>query len=170
MFWDDSAGQVTWLQPSAGLFLSGTTLSTGPQFLASTVGISSGTTVDIPFTIADFPSKLIVVLDGISFTAAATLSITVTNDNFVSVGTARAVSATTAAAAGVVNGYVNIDVLGTFISSTIPIIYRPTTTIGTGTTLFSTQSVEAVKLGAPNGIRLSGGTFDAGSVYIYAIY
>jgi hypothetical protein len=44
LFWDDSAGAVTWLQAGTGLTISGTTLSADTGAIATAVSTQTGTT------------------------------------------------------------------------------------------------------------------------------
>jgi hypothetical protein len=71
MFWDDSAGQVTWLTPGTGLTITGTTMTasgTGGTFVETEIDFGTTNRTQRTFTITDAgvsaTSKIVISISG----------------------------------------------------------------------------------------------------------
>ena len=83
MFWDDSAGAVTWLTAGSGLTISGTTMTAASGTwvqIGSTITVSSGTSwafTSIPSTYTD----ILITYEGLDSSSSFTVSIEISTDN-----------------------------------------------------------------------------------------
>ncbi|HOZ33763.1 MAG TPA: hypothetical protein PLM52_12865 [Tabrizicola sp.] len=77
MFWDDSAGAVAFLEPGAGLALSGTTLTAGAVSWQTAISVTSGTSTSISTTIPATATEILLRFKGVQVTTSDNVRIRV---------------------------------------------------------------------------------------------
>ena len=154
-FYNGGTDYFVWTNPPKGLLL------------LSTLATTSGTTVSLT-GIPTYIRALYCEIEGVSFTAAATLTIALSGDNGSSYGTAQNVAAVTASGAGLLGGSVWVDNIQSAQTYTI---VRPSTIVLSGPTVYTTAVGARTNggNGPVNAIQFAGGTFDAGSIKVYGL-
>lgn len=172
LFWDDSAGTVTWLEVGTGLSLSGTLLSSTavgvPIDIVDNASVGTGTTYNITNTsITEAYKCLLLVSTGLSHGSGTNQSpqIRISGDNGTTLTTALTVNASLFSSGSSVNEIIYI--FNTDVSSGNRTIsaYAASSTTSAGLV----NSVVNVTTGYINYIRLqwTGGNFDAGTVSLF---
>jgi hypothetical protein len=173
MFWDDSAGAVTWLTMGTGLTITGTTLDSAggaSMTLLETLSPTSGTTISTTVSFATY-RKLYVEIEGVSLSSASTLRVGASVNNGSNYGTSVAISGTLASAANAFYGW--FEVGGIQIASTEHGMVGATSIIVSGpAAAIPNLSVQAAAAGAITNIQFvaGAGNFDgSGSIRIYGV-
>ena len=150
---------------ATGVYRNGVSLG---MTLLTTLTTTSGTTQPLTAIAAGYRA-FYCELEGVSFTAAATLTLAATTDN-TNWGTAVNVATVLTAAANVVSGV--IWVYGVSESSATGKSVAPLTNMDAAATMFTTIARiqnSGGTTGVFTGIRFAGGTFDAGTIRIYGV-
>jgi hypothetical protein len=136
------------------------------RILLVTLTTTSGTTQTLT-GIASTYKRLYCQIEAVSFSAAVTMQLAVSQNNGVSYGTAQNISVNTGSAAGVIFGNVTIDSFD--VPSTSYCVATGITgiTSGTATVINNIMAGNGGAGGPFNAIQFSGGTFDAGTIKIW---
>jgi hypothetical protein len=129
---------------------------------------TSGTTHSIT-GISPLFREIYIDLNGVSFSAAAVLTLAVSDDNGSNYGTARDIAVTTGSAGGAVSGTIRITNIQS--GDAFPVAHSITAIAPTATaTNLAVMLAEAGGAGsAINAIRFAGGTFDAGAIRVWGV-
>jgi hypothetical protein len=148
-----AAANPAWV--TSGLTLLGT-LTTTSGTVANVIGISSTY------------RSLYVEVDGVSFSTAVALQMSVSTNNGTNWGTAVTVSNALVAVADTISGHIDLKGLQvTRKTTTNGIIAQPALTANTLAFSTDVTLLPSTVNGTINGVRFSGGTFDAGTIRVY---
>lgn len=168
MFWDDSAGQVTWLTMGTGLAITGTTLAAvgSSMTLLGTLTTTSGTTQSLTGIVGGY-RELYCEVEGVSFNAAANLTVALSSTNGAAYGATINAGPSTASGAGALSGTIRIM----NISSTVAAAKSVQSVLGlaAGGTTFSGGIAATDTAAVVDAIQFAGGTFDAGTIRVYGV-
>lgn len=164
LFWDDSAGAMTWLAPGTTMAITGTTIDTIKGLtLLGTLTTTSGTTQTLT-GIASTYEYLYIEIDAVSFGGTNTLALA-TSTNGTTFGTAVNITSALASSGNVFNGFLILGGIQMTTASVKTALCAISNNAGTPTPTVAAISANAA--GAVTAIRFSGGTFDAGTIRIY---
>lgn len=151
---------------ASAYYVNGAALTAAALTLITTLTTTSGTTQSVTGIDSSYRSVYF-ELEGVSFSAGATLNIAVSNDNGANYGSTVNVSASTSSGAGVIIGTIHVYGIQ-IVGASFGVAPLTTATGGGG---FSSQTLANPNSGnGPiNAIRFAGGTFDAGTIRVYGI-
>lgn len=173
LFWDDSAGTMTWLTPGTGLTITGTTIdaSAGGMTLLGTIATTSGTTAQLTGLSLSSYNYLVMLVEGVSFTAnGLSLTLATSSTNGAAYGTARNISL--ASGTGNSDGfYGKIELYGINLTTQKQVATSHLYDFNASTSDVSVAATRPVTNTAAvvNAIQFAGGTFDAGQIKVYGV-
>lgn len=144
------------------------TVGGGKVLLATLDGSTGGTTKSV----TGIPStyrELYIEVAGISFTAGATMTLAVSDDNGTAYGTARNITVALGAAGSVVYGTIRISNIQTTDSYAVAHSVTATGPTATATVLAVVLDEAGGTTAVINAIQFAGGTFDAGTIRVYGV-
>lgn len=140
--------------------------TSGGLVLLGTLTTTSGTTQSLTGIAAGY-RQFYIELDGVSFSASASLTLALSSTNGAAYGAAGTISAATGAAAGTVSGFV---IVGNVSSTIADAKMALASTVANGTRAPNEQVFTPTNTAADtDAIQFAGGTFDAGSIRIYGV-
>lgn len=134
--------------------------------LLATLTTTSGTTHSKTGIAAGY-RQLYIEVDGVSFTASATLTAAVSSTNGGAYGTARNIAGPTGSGAGAVSGAATISNISSTIAASRFYVGNSLAASGTATVLSGVMDTDTAAV--VDAIQFAGGTFDAGTIRIYGV-
>ena len=135
--------------------------------LIATLTTTSGTT----HSVTSIPAyrELYIEVAGVSFSATATMTLAVSDDNGANYGTARAIAVATGSAAGVLYGTIRVSNIQTGDSMAVATSQTAIAATATATNLAVVMAEAGGASAVINAIQFAGGTFDAGTIRVYGL-
>lgn len=169
LFWDDSAGAVTWLTAGTGLTITDTTMTASGSALTllQTLTTTSGSTHQVTGIDSSY-REIWCEVNGVSFSGSVTMQLALSSTNGAAYGTAFNIAPVTGAAANTLNGVIRIANIRSTVATgkAVHSLIRATSGVVVETIPSQPDTNTAA---ACDAIQFSGGTFDAGSISVYGL-
>ena len=137
------------------------------KVILGSVATTSGTTASFTGIDTSAYSELYFLIGGVSFTASVTMQIAASSNNGSSYGTAQNITLASGAAANSIYGQIRvwpINTTGFAFATSIS-----ATGAGAGTTTSAVLAANGGTGGPFNAFQFSGGTFDAGNIFLFGV-
>jgi len=173
LFWDDSAGAMTWLTMGTNLTITGTTLDAAggnSMTLLGTLTTTSGSSQSLTSIAAGY-QELVLDIDAVSIIGTTdTLQLALSSTNGAAYGTAVTVSVAIGSGANSWSGQIRVSNVSAVVTGSK--VAMSLTQLSTGSSNAIVAPLQTNTAAVVNAIRVStsgGAAFDAGSIRVYGV-